>query len=296
MATARSTHPNIAIRNILFATDFGKNSQRAQETALAYARHFGASVHVLHAFDSVAVAPAMAMDMPGTAITELETQAHHQLERVVREFTEHGVAAKAIFALGNVESAVERAAEEERIDLIILGTHGIEGLERLVLGSIAEDLIRSIECPVLTVGPQVKTVRPDMAFQRVLFATDFGEASKHAASLAVALACENHGRLLLAHIMSRNEERAPDTTRLNRYVEDQLRRMVPHDALSFCDAEYIVKQGHTAETILDLAREEKADVIVLGTRNSGGFLSHFYAGVAYEVICRAPCPVLTLRE
>ena len=156
----------IAIRDILVATDFSDCSQTALEYAKALARQSGARLHVIHMIGTLAGAD---VGIDGLAMAAPEWQA--QVEDDAREALNALLTAEDLQVLQarasvlHADSAAEgivRYARNERIDLVVIGTHGRRGLTRLILGSVAEQVVRTAPCPVLTVRyPEREFVHPD---------------------------------------------------------------------------------------------------------------------------------------
>jgi nucleotide-binding universal stress UspA family protein len=138
------------IRSILVAHDFGETAQRALEFALALAGPLGARVNVLFAYDVLAYgfpeAPAMAIDT-----TQIERAARTALEGVVSRARQSGVTVECLLRKGPPWKEIDAAAKDTGADLIVIGTHGRHGLARALLGSVAEKVVRTAPCPVLTV-------------------------------------------------------------------------------------------------------------------------------------------------
>lgn len=294
MSTMTPITPALQVREILFATDFTSSSRRAQKTAMFFAERFGARMHVLHAFNPVQLAPMMGYDMPGTAVVDLESGARQQLQRTVNDVKQHGITTQSILATGTPSESVAAAIRDLNIDLVVVGTHGAEGVERIVLGSVAEEIMRNASCPVITVGPSV--VSHDPTIKRVLFATDFSPASLHAVPAAYAVAWENQAQLILLHVLPTEIESNPDTPRLTHYFEHELLHLLPPEAAEQCKIDLLLEQGRTADCILDVAEQRECDLIVLGVQSGHDYTSHFFAGLTYQVICNAPCPVMTVRQ
>jgi nucleotide-binding universal stress UspA family protein len=197
---ATETNAPVRVKNILYLTDFSEPSEAALPFATTLARGCGAKVHALH----VLVPAAYVYMTPGltaVAIEAAEENAWTEMQRVEsqlaglvhRTFVERGV---------EVWPAVRRAIEDDDIDLVVLGTHGRTGAEKLLLGSVAEEIFRRSPVPVLTIGPGVRSgVHNGGRFRRVLFATDFTPESLAGTPYAVALAEENQARLLLLLVM-----------------------------------------------------------------------------------------------
>jgi nucleotide-binding universal stress UspA family protein len=202
---------------------------------------------------------------------------------------------------GAVNKVVAEMIRTKAIDLIVLATQGRSGLGKFLLGSVAEEVFRSATCPVLTVGPHVRRGTGNVSPRHILFATDFGPESALGVAYALSLAEENHARLTLLHVLhepgvSMPEPGGGSMSRANPYdevlrKEKQLRELVPPDAVSQ-KPEYLVLFGWPVETILRQAAKD-VDMIVLGVKRPAVLTKYLGRGVAYRVMCSAPCPVLT---
>jgi nucleotide-binding universal stress UspA family protein len=187
------------------------------------------------------------------------------------------------------------------VDLIVLGTRGRTGLEKILLGSSAEEVFRRSPVPILTIGPTVRDGAHNAGrFRCVLFATDLQAASPAAAAYAVSLAQENQARLVLLHVLPKPANRKGDKSDEGSVAEalHRLHELVPAEAELWCRPEALVQHGDPAEQILAAAKENKAELIVLGAHGMEGMAaitSHFARATAYKVIVNAPCPVLTVR-
>jgi len=156
----------IAIKNVLVATDFSAPSETALNYARAMARSFGAQLHVLHIFEPLWITSA---DVVGggvalaTMIQGLEDTARKQLEEAVTEADRREL--KAVAEMVTSESPareIANYANEHKVDLLVIGTHGRSGISRMLIGSVAEKVVRLAPCPVLTVHhPEHEFVLPD---------------------------------------------------------------------------------------------------------------------------------------
>jgi nucleotide-binding universal stress UspA family protein len=156
----------IAIRNILVATDFSDSSATALNYGRELARRFGAVLHVLHVVDDIAARVSLASGLPydlGQAQTELETTAHQQLLACLDEEDRRELNIELVQRTSTSPAyAISTYAREADIDLIIAGTHGRGTVAHLFMGSVAERVIRTAPCPVLTVRhPEHEFIRPD---------------------------------------------------------------------------------------------------------------------------------------
>jgi nucleotide-binding universal stress UspA family protein len=195
--------------------------------------------------------------------------------------------------------ALESAIKELSIDLIVVGTHGRTGAQKLLLGSVAEEIFRRSHVPVLTIGPSEKRgAHRGARFHHVLFATDFSEDSLAAAGYALSMAQENEAKLTLLHVMK--EPELFDKTAEDRIssASFRLHEIVPEAAESWCRPDTVVRFGTAADRILDVAKDRDVDLIVLGVRGNRGVpgaATHLERATAHKVVVHAPCPVLTVR-
>lgn len=290
--------PQISLRNILFTTDFSDYAERALPYAVGLARHYGATVFMAHAIPPEPRRPLPLEPMP-PELDELRFQAQHAMDTFVRSAPLAGVHYELVLERGDTESVFEDMVQKHHVDVVVIATHGRAGLKKLLLGSVAEEIFRSVSCPVLTVGPDVK--RNEIAggtLRHVLYACDFTPASLHALPYALGLAVNYGARLTCVHVIQ-------EITALPLYYRDQalrdarleLEKQVPRNAGLACEPHMAVVSGEPAEKILELARDLDAGLIVMGARHQGSarLMSHLPWACAHQVVCHASCPVLTVR-
>jgi nucleotide-binding universal stress UspA family protein len=289
----------IALKNILFATDFSPYSNAALPYALAIAHQYGArlyGVHVLAADDYMFVAPET---WPARVQREeeLQKEAIERLEEQLR-----GVPHQAVCGEGDVWDVLCQLTGEHEIDLVVVGTHGRTGARKLFLGSIAEKVFRQASCPVLTVGPNVVSQQKSVAeFNQILFATDFGPESVAAASYAISIAQEHQARLSLLHVVDRSKTDPSLSPTADTEFNSEVRRLqelVPPAAGLWCRPEYFIESGAPAERILQFTAAHDVDLIVMGLHPALGALSvvtHFAHTTAQQIVAHATAPVLTVR-
>ena len=289
----------VTLRNILYLTDFSEPSEAALPFAEAVAREYDAKVYALH----VSMPVPMAYATPESTEAMIEGQeewAQAEMQRVDSRLT--GLPhATFVERGGAVWPPVEREINRNAIDLIVLGTHGRTGAQKLLLGSVAEEIFRRSNVPVLTIGPSArKGLHNGAKFHRVLFATDFTPESLAAAPYAISMAQENQARLILVHVMNEPDQ-APNGEVAEEVMVNltaQLHGLVPADAELWCRPEPLVMYGNPGERILEAAKEYNADLIVMGVRRSTGHLGaaiHLGRATAHKIVAHATCPVLTVR-
>jgi nucleotide-binding universal stress UspA family protein len=294
MITA-SRMTRIAVKNILFPTDFSLQSDAAFAYAALLARHYGATVHAVHVFtpDLYGALPAETL---ATSVVRMRQDAQAHMDQLHRRLA--GLAHETYVAEGRLWSVLEQVVRDQGIDIIVLGTAARKGMERVLLGSEAELIFRRAEVPVLTVGPRARAAEEDVRFTRILFATDFSAAAEAAAAQAIALAQEYQSHLTLLHVIedAKGEFKA-DYLRVAAYLTEKLRGLVPPEAELWCEPEIRIQCGKPAECILATATDRKSDLIVLGARRSEHELAatHLSWPTAAHVVHEAACPVLTVR-
>jgi nucleotide-binding universal stress UspA family protein len=294
-ATAKSA---IGFRNILFATDFSPPAAQAIPYVKKIAKHYDAALVALHVRTPI-INP---MTEPGTWAVYLEAaKAQDQQRREELLTTFAGIPTEAAVEEGSIMDCLQSAIEKNDTDLVVIGTHGRTGFGKLLLGSVAEEIFRTVPCPVLTVGPRASMSNgPAGKFHTILYATDFNTESLDGATYAVSLAQEFQSRLILLHVIA--PQRAGDlvsTADLMATSQKLLRQIVSPEAQLWCEPEYLVVEGNSAEQILEFAKLRDPDLIVLGARQSEGVpgaASHLPFATAHRVVTYATCPVLTIRH
>ena len=283
----------LTFKNILFPTDFSPASEHALPCALAIARLYGAKIFVTHA---VTPEPPLAIPLEPVPVDldPLWQDARRRMNRFLDTVSIRDTSREGILEQGDLWRVLDDVIERHSIDLIILGSHGRHGVKKLVLGSTAEHIFRRATCPVMTVGPDAATVEHSK-IRHVVFATDFSPGSLKALPYALSLAEENQAHVTLAHLiplvpMLQQEEVREQSLK-------RLRQLVPPDAADWCEPELFVGFDFPAEGILHLAADRNADLIVMGVHSRAVRTSaHLPWAIAYEVVCHAHCPVLTVRD
>ena len=297
----------IAIKSILFATDFSPCSDNALRYARDIARLYGSQVIVAHVHMPIPFQPEIGL------VADPEQMEHRlkvELDRVTASF--HEVPHRALLLQGNIPAALASIVKRDDVDLIVLGTHGRTGLSRLVMGSVAEEIFRQARCPVLTVGPH--TIRHPLAqrvhrlgerheliesnIHAVLYPTDFSQESLAAAPFAISMAQEHGAKLVLLHTVDGGgNDYAKDPARVLAHLVAELKRLVPEGTDLWCEPEFLVDFGDPSKRILEIATDIKTDLIVMGVRSARDHVTtvtHMAETTAHKVLVEATCPVLTV--
>jgi len=286
--------PRLILNKVLVPTDFSEASERVLAYARAFSEDYGAKIYISHAVNPT---PPIFVPMEPIPIDlDAEWQdAQARLNRFEANQLLNGTRHETILGRGEAWNVIEDVIRQHSIDLVLLGTRGKHGLKKLLFGSGAEQIFRHADCPVLTVGPNVKVADGDIAaFRHIVFATDFSAGSLHALPYALSLAEENQATLSFLHVMPMviPQEQAPVT----EVIRKRLQVLIPSDAEDWCHPSAIVNFAFPSEGILHVAEEQSADLIVMGVHKRAlRAASHLPWAIAYEVICHAHCPVLTVR-
>ena len=281
-----------SFKNILFLTDFSPAASPALAYSLALARHFHARLYPAHVMEDVLAASSTGNHDKAFGLAQEQTR--RQLLRLVEY---NGVGYEPLLSRCDFENAIPHWIAEYGIDLIVVGTQGHTGRQGELLGSTAELALDNSFCPVLTVGPNVNVPRQfKLTLDKILFPTDLVPQSGAAVACALALASERSARLMLFHVLPEDSCRYRDRSRLIHFAMSELNNLLPENASTFCKPESAVDSGEPLERILDFARTERPDLIVMGRTDVSDSAFHVRAGVAYGVISAAPCPVLTIRD
>lgn len=287
----------IAVRGILLATDFSPSSEAALLYASAIARRYGSRIYLAHVIPSDAH-PLVPPELTSVLLKQAQRDAERQMAQVLISGRLRAIPHQVLLGQGGLWTVLSRMIEDHEIDLVVVGTHGRRGLQKMLLGSVAEQIFRLAPCPVLTVGPKAFGEVPnDAEFRQILYATDFKPSSERAAAYVLSLVQEHQARLTLLHVVRGiTETSPPSTAALTQSLTERLRGFVPAEAELRCDPVFAIEFGAPAEGIIKAAEERKTDLIVLGAHQSAYPLSHLPPATAYRVVCQASCPVLTVRE
>jgi len=305
--------PN-AVRNswshpaaLLVATDLN-DLDRLMPFALGQASETGARLLLLHALASGA---GMAMDAlgmpyydPGSALEF----AVKTLEPWCAVAQRKGIQCDALVREGHAAKHIEAAIRQFQVDRVLLGTRSRSKLGKLLLGSVAEQVLRSVNLPVITVGPEAHL--PVDAEQRVvLHATTLREASIPSAALACQIAATQGAKLVLLHVLPPVEEpgsfqafagkagRIGEQAGLDSTALHEMSVLAAQAGASCCSAvDALVVHGNPSIEILAAAAEHHAGLIVLAATERSIFQTLARDRTIYRVLAHARCPVLTLRE
>jgi len=290
------------LKRVLVATDFSKVSENALDHAALIAVKNNAELHIVHVR-----APFPSARLLRNVEAFPDTKPHDEvLQRFARREMEHQeprFAVKVIKTLidaADVAMAIVDYADEQKVDLIVVGTHGHGKLADFFLGSVADRVLRHAPVSVLVVGQGASHRLRSVAYGTVLVPVDFSEASKRALQHAALVGEQHQAEVVVIHIIEdvphpayyagdkdSIREAFPDLTR--RVGEGLEELLEPFTALK---NRVMVEEGRAHRRIAEVAGELGADLIVMGSRGLGGIERFLLGSVTERTIRRAPCPVL----
>jgi nucleotide-binding universal stress UspA family protein len=288
---------HLQLQNILLLVDLDQHSHVTLSHALRIQKLRESRIIACHL-----LSPAEGSFVPDDPTRRIPDLERRQSEMELRDLELHTrlkeVAHSLVLENGTFGEVIPKLAAEYEIDLVVMGSHRHSRTAKLLFGSICEAVVRETPLPVLTVGPRLTTLAAATPFRRILLATDFDEASQHAASYALSLAMDAGGCVNLLHVVESPEQLAGHPQQKLAEIRGKLKRLVPEDAELFCSPQVIVEYGPAAQRILETAERENSDLIVMGVHRPKfpALASHALHDVAYDVISQATCPVLTLNH
>jgi nucleotide-binding universal stress UspA family protein len=290
------TTPNSMIPDrVIIATDFSPASVAALMSATRVARIFKAKITILHVFQYVIQyhykVPVEWM------ISKIRAEVQEKLAENKRTLCELDLETEVRMVEGGLPAQeILSFVQSYHNSILVIGTHAIGGMERFVLGSTAEEILRKTQCPVITVGPYVTVptcINPH--FRKILYATDFSMASLAAVPLVVAFQRPSGASLRVLHVAEGIEEQTTDDeqrfNRIQKILQEHL------DPLCVGREEYVVlHENAVSQAIVNEAKQYSADLLILGVRRASAYAAHGSPKIAFQTILAAPCPVLSISS
>jgi len=299
-----TTTRRISIERVLCPIDFSDASHHALAHAAAVARWHEAPLTVLYVYPYIP-----AMDAPPSP---LEDQERANLLARMRNFA--AIVPPSVHVDCRVQEArlvhqaIASEVEASQTDMLVMGTHGRSGFQRLLLGSVTEKVIRTVKCPTLIVPPRAHGVAPDtpVQFHQILCPTDFMASSLKAFEHAISVAEETDAQLTLLHVVEMLAAVGPVPPIADDHfarlrgaaIADARRRLddlIPDDARAYCTIDAVVVEGRADKQILCQAKERGADLIVMGVHGRGAIDLLLFGSTTQHVLRASACPVLIVR-
>ena len=304
-SAVRTVEPRKRFATILVATDGTEAGDRAVTYGIELAREHGAILEICTVVDSSAALSGTALSggIDGTQIARvLEDAAREILVRAGASAKRVEIASATSIVFGHPAEAIVKAATEKHADAIVVGTRGTNALERFFLGSTAWDVLRASAIPTIVVPPHLA---PHSTSYRVLVALDASERSDATLQFAMRLAAAERAMLLLCSVVETQDlyekaatygyDYAPVLAELHITSEELIRHHAAVVELHDLPHEVVIVEGEAAKSILMVARQHRADTIVIGTHGRRGVARLFLGSVAEAVVREATVPVAVIR-
>lgn len=284
----------IQLDSIIFATDFSPASQNAGLYASAISVHCGTRLVIAHAFTLVQAALEVEVEKPKTSRQRVSL--NHDLILSAQLLDAGLGATEPVLLEGDPREVIPVLAQIRHPALIVLGTHGGGSIDRFVLGSTAEGILRHSSGPALTVGPNVSILHAGaLKIRRILYATNCTAEAAHAAPVAMALSDAFGAELDVLNVVRSREIDHPDQLhRLQDHFYGGVEAIMPHDAGQVCEPHTFVSVGLPDKEILTHIREREIDLLVLGLRRNTHLGMQNRTSGSFSIIVKAKCPVITV--
>ncbi|MGB8063837.1 MAG: universal stress protein [Candidatus Sulfotelmatobacter sp.] len=294
----------LEIKLILCPVDFSEFSVRAYHYALSLAEHYGAKVVAQHIVELSRYPYADYVASTGDYAEfcrTLRESGQQRLQAFLKTHSHPTIQPELVVHEGTAPDCILSYAQKHNADLIVMGTHGRRGYDRVVLGSVTNRVMRRASCPVLAIcKPQQESSTEGHErnyvhhLRRILFCTDFSENSERALSYALSATEEYDAELTLLHVSE--EIRKPSKAQAAvATATEQLDKLVSQEIRKVLKIKTAVRVGKPYQQIIAFAVERQIDTIVMGVRGRGAVDLAVFGSTTYRVLQLGPCPVLAVH-
>lgn len=298
----------VQFKRIAVLTDLAPGSEKIVHYAAALARWYGAELLLIHACsssssssDSSSSAASYTPRKSSFALAEtamrLEQNPEERLQSLVQELGLQDLAPRILIRNTTISALIEEL-DQYRPNLLVLATHGREGIRKWLAGSVAEEVFRKVQWPVLVIGPHcadAESCSPKQ-LERVLYGTDLSGDSVGALQYAAGISHDHESKLIALYVqLDPSQEFSFGRALAEQKLKDWLQDHIDGFGQALGSADLAIDFGKPQERIIETATQRRVDMIVLGARwfgQASAAGSHFITGTAYEVSCASPCPVL----
>jgi nucleotide-binding universal stress UspA family protein len=283
---------------ILFASEIPAN-EKVFAFALAQAAEFGAKLILFHAYETLVAPEPEPSSVFSYESSEAGREELEDLEPLAERVREAGVECEIVVRPGLPADQIlaflgEREGERE-IDRIVMGTHSPGPIGKLLVGSVAEAVLRTARTPVCIAGPGVVDGKyRNFATRTIVCGVSSHPSSSMVAGFAAELAAEHNARLVLERVIRPQDRDEVLAGRSIDQLEAEMGAMIPAELQGRISVETMVVPGDPTEELLYQGRAQQADLMVLGARGASAFAAITRHGVVYKVLAHAHCPVMTL--
>jgi|SRR5208283_4173446 len=295
----------LEIKVILCPIDFSEFSVRAYHHALSLAEHYRAKVvaqHIVELWRHPSLGFAASVELYDHFCEDLRESGKEELQKFVNENTQGEIQPELVVHQGMAQDAILSFAQAQKTDVIVMGTHGRRGYDRLMLGSVTDRVMRRAPCPVLGVcNPPHDPMAAGKEhghvhhLNRILFCADFSENSERGLKHAISVAREYDAELILLHVL----EEAPSPGKTEEAIAaatQQLDKLIPPEEHKTLKIRTAVRIGKPYRQIIQLALEAQIDLVAMGVLGPGALDLAIFGSTTYRVMQLGPCPVLVVAS
>lgn len=276
----------------------------AYQHALSLAEHYDADVVALHVveFWKYPFADYAAYETDYAKLSSaLDEGGEARLRKFVKKHSEAGIQPHLVVSQGNPSDSILAFARAEKIEVIVMGTHGRRGFNRLVLGSTTDRVMREAPCPVLVISKaphsSIATAPPGRhahRLSRILYCTDFSQNSERALDYAISVTAEYDAELTLLHVV----EHVPHSFNKDELIArcaEELDKLIPPGSRESLKIKTAVRVGKPYEQIVQYSIESQIDMVTMAVRGAEALDRAVFGSTTYRVIQLGPCPVLAVH-
>jgi len=294
----------LEIKLILCPVDFSEFSIRAYHYALSLAEHYRAKLVAQHVVELWRYPYAEYVATQGDYqqfSRALREGGEERLQEFMKKHTQDEVQPELAVYEGVAADSILSFAQERKMDLIVMGTHGRRGFDRLVLGSVTDRVMRTAPCPVLAIsklphdssatGEERRRVHH---LSRILFCTDFSEASERPLNYAISATAEYGAELTLLHVL----EEVPSPAKTDDAIAtatQQIDKLIPQEGRKTTKIKTAVRIGKPYMQIIQFVVEAQIDMVTMGVSGRGALDRAVFGSTTYRVMQLGPCPVLAVH-
>jgi nucleotide-binding universal stress UspA family protein len=295
----------LKIKLILCPIDFSEFSVSAYQHALSVAEHYQAKLvaqHIVELWRHPSADFAASAGLYEEFCQALRESGKEQLQEFVKKHTHDEIQPELLVQVGVAADSILSFAQSQETDVIVMGTHGRRGLDRLMLGSVTDRVMRTAPCPVLAASkPSHDSVAAGKErghvhhLSRILFCADFSENSDRALEYAISATAEYDAELTLLHVLegvtgpTKTEEAMAATA-------ERLDKLIPPERRKTLKIKTAVRIGKPYAQVIQLALETQIDLVIMGVRGRGALDVAVFGSTTYRVMQLGSCPVLAVRS
>lgn len=284
----------LRIKHILFATDFLESSRLALDYAVVLAHHFDAMLLLLHAVELPPAAEAV--EAMGTGPSVSRKAAESRIENFAAGIRRLGIAVETSVVDGTPCQVINDTVRQYAPGLLVLGAHGVHrGINHLLIGSNTEKILQSVSCPALSIGAHVLGgIDLHINLHEIIYCSDLSLEAVAAAVYALQFGEEFNVPVTVCQVSDPENEPQAKRESVESYCAE-LRRVAPGVSEEWCTPEFHLQRTMTVDEILQRAETEQSGLIVLGVHAETQLGRHLHTSLAYKLLTRSVCPVLSIR-